>query len=263
MNTDKIITQISGAISSARQIEAFSKRGCELSLEAAYQIAAKVRANLDSSSLVGRKIGFTNRGIWGKYGVDQPIWGDMTAASVSHHGDGQATVDLNSFCEPRIEPEVVICLKCTPKNRSNNSSVNFCIDWVAPGFEIVDSIYPRWSFSLADVIATGGLHGRLLVGKPVAAEENIESCLLDLKVSLFRDGILSEAGSGANVLDGPISAIRYLIKGLDRYEDQRSLCSGDIISTGTMTDAKPIKAGEQWSAEFFGVIDASLSVNFT
>lgn len=260
MDTDAIITEISGAISSARQIEAFSKRGFELSSDAAYKIAAKVRANFDPSPLIGRKIGFTNRGIWGKYGVDQPIWGDISAASVTYHEDGQATLDLGSFCEPRIEPEVVICLKSAPTLKSNKNSVDACIHWVAPGFEIVDSIYPGWSFSLADSIATGGLHRCLLIGKRVAANEDIERYLLDLKVGLFKDGILREVGSGANVLDGPVSAIRYLMEGLEHYDDQRPLSSGDIITTGTMTDAKPIRAGEHWSAKYSGVINSSFSV---
>lgn len=262
MDTATIVTQIGDAINSGRQIESFSKRGFELSFDTAYKIASRARASFDTSPLVGRKIGFTNRGIWSKYGVDQPIWGDISNASVSHHEDGQATIELSSFCEPRIEPEVVICLKSAPSIGSDNKSVAACIDWIAPGLEIVHSIYPRWSFSLADSIASGGLHGRLIVGKPVTASKDLERSLIDLKVSLFNNGVLNETGSGANVLDGPISAIRFLMEGLENYEEERSLSPGDIISTGTMTDAKPVKVGEQWSAKYSGVINTSLGVSF-
>ena len=263
MDTETIISQISDAISSAHQIVSFSKQGFDLSSDEAYRIASRARAKFDSSPLVGRKIGFTNRGIWSKYGVDQPIWGDMSAASVSRYKDKQTTIELSSFCEPRIEPEVVICLKSAPRKGSNNSSIAACIDWVAPGLEIVHSIYPGWSFSLADTIASGALHGCLIVGEPVTPSEDIERNLFDLTVSLFKDGVINEVGSGANVLDGPISTIRFLMKSLEFYDHQRPLSSGDLISTGTMTDAKPIKRGDTWSAEYSGVINTSLSVKFT
>ena len=74
MDVGVIISEISDAISSARQIEPFSKRdGIEFSQKMAYKIAGEAKARVDTSPLIGRKIGFTNRGIWAKYGVDQPI----------------------------------------------------------------------------------------------------------------------------------------------------------------------------------------------
>ena len=178
MNSKAIIGEVSDAIASGTQIEPFSKRGISLSLQDAYTIGSKARAKIDPSQLVGRKIGFTNRGIWEIYGVDQPIWGDMRDASVSYHSNNTAEVSLGRFCEPRIEPEVVIGLKSAPKADATNDEVAACIDWVAPGFEIVDSIYPEWSFSLEDSIASGGLHGCLIVGEKVSAQTDIEQALI-------------------------------------------------------------------------------------
>jgi hypothetical protein len=43
---------------------------------------------------VGRKIGFTNRAIWPKYGVHQPIWGTVYDETLSFAADGRATVSL-------------------------------------------------------------------------------------------------------------------------------------------------------------------------
>ena len=39
-----------------------------------------------------------------------------------------------------------------------------CLDWVAHGFEMVDSIFPQWKFSAADTVAANGVHGALLIG---------------------------------------------------------------------------------------------------
>ena len=260
MNIEEIANEISSSISLAEQIEPFSKRGLILSLQEAYDVARIVRHKLGPTEIVGRKIGFTNRNIWSIYDVDEPIWGPMTKSSVSFFDSNFLKVDLSQFCEPRIEPEIIVCLKQKPKNGFDNPEIY--LDWIAPGFEIVDSIYPNWKFSLTDAIASGGLHGCLVVGKKFKVNDRTERDLIDVGVSLYRDGKLEEAGTGANVLDGPVSAIQYLNRSLSKIKNQDPLSAGNIITTGTMTDAKPIFSKEEWSAKFDGVVDSELNLEF-
>lgn len=259
---DKIIIadEISKAISQTQQIVPFSKRGIFLSLQDAYDVAGFVKENLGAPLEVGKKIGFTNRNIWEVYNVNAPIWGPITSKSVSFTETNFQKIDLSRFCEPRIEPEVVICLKEKPHHFDENLTI--FIDWIAPGFEIVDSIYPNWAFALPDTIATGGLHGCLFVGKKLIVNNDVERDLLDLKVRLFKGASFEEEGTGANVLDGPVSAIRYLHKSLAGIKNQVLLSSGNIITTGTMTDAKPVFTGEKWTGKFEGIIESELSVEF-
>ena len=110
---DKIIIadEISKAISQTQQIVPFSKRGILLSLQDAYDVASLVRENLDSPPEVGKKIRITNRNIWDVYNVNAPIWGPITSKSVSFTETNFQKIDLSRFCVPRIEPEVVVCLK--------------------------------------------------------------------------------------------------------------------------------------------------------
>ena len=260
MDIEEIASEVSSSISSAKQIEPFSKRGLVLPLQEAYDVAKIVRQKLGTTELIGRKIGFTNRNIWNTYNVDQPIWGPITTSSVSFLESNFLEIDLSKFCEPRIEPEIVVCLKQKPKHGSENPEIY--LDWIAPGFEIVDSIYPNWKFSLTDAIASGGLHGCLVVGKKFEVNDQTEQNLIDVEVSLYKDGRLEEAGTGANVLDGPVSAIRYLHSGLSSIRNQDALSAGNIITTGTMTDAKPIYPKEKWSAKFDGVIESELNIQF-
>ena len=260
MNIEEIASEVSTSISVAKQIEPFSKRGLVLSLQEAYDVAGIVRHKLGKTEIIGRKIGFTNRNIWNIYNVDQPIWGPITTNSVSFFESNFLKIDLSQFCEPRIEPEIVVCLKQTPKDGSENPEIY--LDWIAPGFEIVDSIYPNWVFSLTDAIASGGLHGCLVVGKKFKVNDRTERDLIDVGVSLYRGGRLEEAGNGANVLDGPVSAIRHLHSGLSKIRNQDALSAGNIITTGTMTDAKPIYAKEKWSAKFGGVVESELNLEF-
>ncbi len=60
---------------------------------------------------VGRKIGFTNRTLWPRYGVYQPMWAHTWRETVQHAPDGHAVVSLTRMVEPRIEPEVVFGLR--------------------------------------------------------------------------------------------------------------------------------------------------------
>ncbi len=259
---DKMIIadEISKAISQTQQIVPFSKRGIFLSLQDAYDVAGLVKESLGLPPEIGKKIGFTNRNIWDVYNVNEPIWGSITSKSVSFTETNFQKVDLSQFCEPRIEPEVVICLREKP--RHSDEDLNICIDWIAPGFEIVDSIYPNWSFALPDTIASGGLHGCLVVGKKLIINNDVERDLADLKVRLFKGASFEEEGTGANVLDGPVSAIRHLHKSLAGIKNQVLLSPGNIITTGTMTDAKPVLPGEKWVGKFEGIIDAELLVEF-
>ena len=262
LRMDKMIIadEISKAISQTQQIVPFSKRGLFLSLQDAYDVAGLVKESLGLPPEIGKKIGFTNRNIWDVYNVNEPIWGPITSKSVSFTETSFQKIDLSQFCEPRIEPEVVICLREKP--RHSDEDLNIFIDWIAPGFEIVDSIYPNWSFALPDTIASGGLHGCLVIGKKLFINFDVERDLADLKVRLFKDASFEAEGTGANVLDGPVSAVRYLHKSLAGIKNQVLLSSGNIITTGTMTDAKPVFPGEKWTGKFEGIIESDLSVEF-
>src|SRR6478735_1554479 len=54
---------------------------------------------------LGRKIGFTNRTIWPRYGVYEPIWGTVYDRTLSLAEDERAVVRLGGLMNPRIEPE--------------------------------------------------------------------------------------------------------------------------------------------------------------
>tara|TARA_B100000787_G_scaffold152748_1_gene126601 strand:+ start:247 stop:1050 length:804 start_codon:yes stop_codon:yes gene_type:complete len=262
MQIQSIASEIFEAARSVSQIEPFSKRGIQFPQSEAYAVAQRV-TELRGGEVIGRKIGFTNRSIWSIYNVHEPMWGAMTNQTVEYYSIDRATVSLSKFCEPRIEPEIVIGLsKVLPRSPSIEDIVS-CVEWIAPGFEIVDSIYPNWDFALNDTIACGGLHGRLVIGQKLDPPENLDQSLNNLKVALSLDGVIIEKGQGTNVLDGPISALKYLQEGIAKNQAEADLKSGDIVTTGTLTDAKPIFADQIWSAEFEGLETIPLEIKFT
>ena len=259
MNIDQIAAEIHRAIMNREQITPFTDRDIPLSSTDAYKISAKL-CELRTWQVNGRKIGFTNRSIWPIYGVDQPMWGSMSKNSISYAKNGSSSIKLSDYCEPRIEPEIVVCFASTPPLRATEEQIANSIAWVAPGFEIVDSIYPGWKFNIPDTIAAGGLHGQLVVGEKVKNTNDLRAKLIDQKVTLCCDNKVVEEGSGGNVLDGPISALKHLLDGISAEPSEISVKAGDIVTTGTLTDAKPLRVGQTWNGKYSGIISSSLSV---
>src|SRR5262245_55838752 len=157
---------------------------------------------------VGRKIGFTNRTIWPRYGVYQPIWGTVYDRTLIEARDGAATVALGGLANPRIEPEVCFGLKQTPRS-ARPEDLLAAIEWAAHSIEIVQSPFPGWKFKLADCTAANGLHGRLVLGTRVPLEKlpGIERALPALEVELLKGDAVIDRGVGANVLDSPLLAL--------------------------------------------------------
>ena len=70
------------------------------------------------------------------------------------------------------------------------------------------------------------------------------------RVGLHRNGRLVEEGTGANVLDSPLHALLHFLVELRACPDAADLAAGDVVTTGTWTDAWPVAAGERWTARF-------------
>lgn len=216
---------------------------------------------------MGYKVGFTNRNIWQRYNVFGPIWGSVYDTTLTYCDD-QGTIALASTCQPRLEPEAVFGLKATPALNASVDDLYSALDWVAPGFEIVQSHLPDWTFKAADTVADGGLHARLLVGRKVAVHEiarsatHLSELLAVTRVKLLLGDNLVEQGSGSNVLDSPLLALRHFLQELRTCPGAPDLMPGDVVTTGTWTDAWPVSPGQHWAAEFDSPL-TSLRVEFT
>jgi 2-oxo-3-hexenedioate decarboxylase len=231
----------------------FSSTGRRLSVHDAYEVSWLVHEHRLASGwrAVGRKIGFTNRDLWTLFGVDQPVWSfvyDRTCRDV----DPQAVCELEDLFQPRIEPEIALRLRGVPRTGASEAEVLDCIEWVAHAIEMVHCHYPDWKFASTDAICDSSFHGRLLLGKRLSPRSDgiTESLLKDCQVILRRDGERVEVGFGRNVLGSPLSAVASLVEAIAREGAVHPLAPGEIITTGTLTKAYPVKAGERWETRF-------------
>ena len=183
-------------------------------LPTAYAAALGMRAARIQAGEVpaGYKVGFTNRSIWPIYQVYQPIWGTVWRSTLHQVPDGEpneGVLSLDGLCEPRIEPELVFCLRASPPAGCDLAGLVPSIDWMAHGFEIVHTHFPGWKFSAAQAVADAGLHGLLLVGHRVKLAagtdpQALAAALAGVRLKLYGNQVLKDQGVGANVLDGPL-----------------------------------------------------------
>ena len=146
----------------AREARPFTETHPGLTPAQGYEAAAALHRHRMARGWkpVGRKIGFTNRTIWPRYGVYEPIWGtvyDRTAAFAEHD---RAAVPLDGLLNPRIEPEICFRLKSVPRGPAPEALLE-AIDWVAHSIEIVQSRRVRAARRRLQAEADLGLDARV------------------------------------------------------------------------------------------------------
>ena len=248
-----------------RGVPPFSARYPGLTAEQGYSAARALHAHRLAQGWqpVGRKIGFTNRSLWERYGVHEPIWGWIYDRTLIQSEINRATVPLGGLMQPRIEPEICFKLKATPPATKDPEALLRSIEWVAHAVEIVQCHHPEWKLQLADGTTGNGLHGRLVLGTPVPVEKisGLAAALPFLKVDLFKGEEKKDQGTGAIVLGSPLLALAFLIEVLEKKSEK--LMPGEIITTGTLTDAHPVAPGERWRTDFHGFAARGMEVSFS
>lgn len=216
----------------------------------------------------GRKIGFTNRNIWPEYGATSPIWAHVYDTTLIFATGNRAKVSLATSASPRIEPEIAFRLSApiAPGLR-DPAQILRSIEWFAPSFEIVDCHFADWKFKSADSAADQSFHWRLVIGTPHPAAgvdtATLAVQLRDCQLALSRGEEIRDRGVGSNALDHPALALAFLADILARQPQFAPLAAGEIITTGTLTAALPIRAGETWTSTISGLPVAPLTVEFS
>jgi 2-oxo-3-hexenedioate decarboxylase len=266
-DVQRVAAEAFDLLDTGRQTAPFSLGLPRFDLDDAYRVTAAVRQMREArgETPLGHKIGFTNRTIWDEYQIGAPMWGYIYDRTVHDLDDGAATVSLAGLAEPRIEPEIIFGLAAAPEPGMDERALLGCVDWVAHGFELVQSIFPRWEFTLPDTVAAYGLHGKLLVGPRHSLAEHGGDWLGSLStfgIDLKRDGVIVDQGRASNVLGGPLSALRHLVEVLASDPVNPPLAAGEIVTTGTLTRAFPVATGETWATEPKGVALDGIAIHF-
>ena len=238
----------------------------DFSLDDAYRVAHQLRDAERSSAktLVGRKIGISNRAAWDKLGLSDIVWGYLFDDTVFEVKDNAYTLSLNGLSAPRLEPEIVLGLgSVPPKDSRDGAELLKHVEWLALGFEVVQNPYPNWELTPADLVATYSFHGALVYGNKVLVDdaEFFAQALKNTKAKLFKNDELILEGAGSNVVDSPAVALGHLSDLIAKDEAATPLAAGELITTGTLSTAPDIRAGEQYRVSVTGLGLPDLTLN--
>jgi 2-keto-4-pentenoate hydratase len=169
------------------------------------------------------------------------------------------------MCAPKIEPEIVFKVRqAHTGDTADAAAVLGDVEWLALGFEIIDCVYADWKFQPADFVAAYGLHAALIVGEPfIMTPHHVPTLVEELAnftVMLARNGDIVGEGSGRNSLRSPALCLGELTAALKQHSGAGPLHAGALVSSGTLTESKPIGAGETWTASVDGIALPTLTL---
>jgi 2-keto-4-pentenoate hydratase len=248
-----------------------SSREAGFDLATAYAIGAELtrRRRVSGYKTVGRKVGFANKAMWRALKLDTLVWAYMYDHTVVYAGDSKpASLSLGAMVAPKIEPEIVLKLRA-PIDTGNPdaAAVLASVEWLALGFEIVDSVFADWKFQPADFVAAYGLHAALIVGEPRAVTPGdiptLVEQLAQFKVRLSRDGEAVAEGSGRNSLRSPALCLGELAAAIARRTPEEPLGGDELVSSGSLTEAPLIAPGQTWTATLEGIDLSELALTTT
>lgn len=185
--------------------------------------------------ITGVKMGFTSRAKMAQMGVDDVIWGILTDVMAADAG----AYDLGGLIHPKVEPELVFRLGRGVSGGDSARDVEEAVDAVAVGFEVLDSRFEGYKFTLPDVIADNASAAGFGIGpwQELATAPDIS----DLPVTLSVDGEPVQEGSTKAILGDPWESLRSAARlataaGL-------TLEPGWIVLAGGITEAVPLTPG--------------------
>jgi 2-oxopent-4-enoate/cis-2-oxohex-4-enoate hydratase len=227
--------------------------GLGLDLAHAVCEANVARREAAGERIAGYKVGFTNIAVREKMGLPDSTYGYLFGGMILESG---CTVAMDDLIAPKIESEICVRLgRDLAGPGVAATDVLEAADAVRASFEICDARIIDWKCPYPDFFADNGFSARIVLGGvgwvPIADVD-----LLNERVVLARDGEPFAEGRGEMALGSPVNAVAWLADKL--AERGRSLRSGDVVMTGTLTPIAPIERGSVYRAEFstLGVVES-------
>ena len=207
--------------------------------------------------VIGVKLGLTSRAKQQRMGISSPLTAVLTDRMLLPAGEPLRSDEL---IHPRIEPEIVFVLGDRLQGPGMTAArVLAAIDTVHAGAEVIDSRYANFSFALPDVVADNASSARFAVGadgvSAVGLDLWLEACLLR------RNGQVVDTATGAAIQGHPLDALAIAVN--DLAERGEAIEAGSIVLTGGMTDAIPVRPGDDVRVDFTSLGSVTIRVEGT
>jgi 2-oxo-3-hexenedioate decarboxylase len=229
-----------------RDITPITDEWAALDVETAYRVQDEVirLKQAEGHTVTGVKLGLTSRAKQQRMGISSPLTAVITDGMVLGAG---VPVPLDELIHPRIEPEIVFVMGRELKGPGVTAAAAMAaVETVHAGFEVIDSRFKDFKFTLPDVIADNASSARYIVSARGFDPQGLD---LALEAVLVRvNGSVVDTATGAAVQGHPGEALALAANSL--AERGLSIPPGALVLTGGLTDAVFVNPGDQISAEF-------------
>jgi 2-keto-4-pentenoate hydratase len=232
-----------------RSVEPLTQRFPGFGVPDAYavQLAQVEQWVADGAKMKGHKLGLTSAAMQRQLGVDQPDYGHLLDRMFLMQHE---PIQPGRFLQPRVEPEIAFVLRKPLAGPGLTvAEAIAAVDFVLPALEIIDSRIDDWKITLADTIADNASSGGVVLGDRPAQLAAVD---LSLAGCLFRrDAEIVGTGAGGAVLGSPVNALVWLANAL--AAQGVGLEAGQVVLSGSVTEAVPARAGSVFTAIFAGL----------
>lgn len=227
-------------------IDKFSETDMAATAGDAYEIQLRnvKRALEDGEIISGKKVGLTSKPMQQLFGIDEPDYGHLYASTEVPNG---GIIKMESLNKPKVEGEIAFVLKEDLVGPGITiDDVYNATDYVCASIEIVDTRFKDWKIKLVDTISDNGSSVLYVLGdKKVKINE---LSMLEIGMTLYRNGEVINKGTGADVLGNPAISVAWLANKL--HEFGVKLNKGDVILSGAITAAPEATAGDVFECMF-------------
>lgn len=239
---------------SGTAMSALSARHPGLDLADAYRIQDELNATRHRQGTIfaGYKIGLTWRTTQVACGLDGPILGRILADAVYQSG---ARLPAARYVAPHVEIELAFIMgRDIEAPLETPQAVLDATEYIIPAFELVDfhMAPPR---SVADTVADNSAFAGVVLSKQRFRPHDIDTGWVG--ATLARNCLVEETGLSTIGMGDPAICVAWLANTLLRRE--APLRRGDLVMSGAMARALPVKAGDTFEADFgpHGKLDVS------
>jgi 2-keto-4-pentenoate hydratase len=224
-----------------RTLDTLLSGSLSFSLDDAYRVQDQVTALRLAAGerRAGWKLGYTSTVMRAQMGIDAPNFGPLTDAMLL---SSPALLPGNAL-QPRVEPEVGLRLGRRLTAPCSVDQALAACDAALACLEIVDSVWAGYRFTLEDNTADGSSAAWVAVGPSLPLED-----LASLPVALSVNGAEVERATGAAAGGHPAAGLAWLAGQLAARG--LALEPGDLVITGGLTSAQPLRPGGRISAAF-------------
>lgn len=198
--------------------------------------------------IIGRKIGLTSKGMQEQMGVNEPDYGSLWDSRYFPARGGRVEIPTETFLQPRLEGEIAFLIgKPLAGTSATPQEVLAATEALAVAVEVVDSRIEDWRIKLADTIADNASYGGFTLGPWSRSLREAELRTLGMFIHQNGEPVIQALGAAA--LGGPARAAAWLVRKLTSFGV--SLNPGDIVLSGSLGGAVPVKKGDVFVLEVY------------